>query len=184
MRLGWLVNNFADPQLGLSKKQRERVQAETDSRFKGKLLVFTLLVVVPPPMLAITATGLADDWLGARLGVSRSLANLALVALVVVATWPYAAWAYGRFYARPIRRTLNEILDGVHVCERCGYDLDGLENPDRCPECGDAGRHRKTRPGRGGTSNDSTTRAVRSKADIPPKGRNDAIDIHDRDPDQ
>ena len=136
MRLGWLVNNFADPQLGLSQEQRERVQAETDSRFKGRLFVFTLLVVVPPPMLAISATGHLDEWLGAQLGISRSLANITLIALVVVATWPYAAWAYGRFYTKPFRRVLNETIDGFHICEACGYDLSAIEGVARCPECG------------------------------------------------
>jgi hypothetical protein len=136
VRFGWLLNNFADPGLKLSPEQREAVQSATDAHLRGRLLLYTMLIVVPPPMIAVWSTGFVDDQLGAYLGVSRSLANLILIVLVVVATWPWAAWAYGRLYTRPYRRALNETLDDFRICEACAYDLRGLDEPAVCPECG------------------------------------------------
>jgi len=136
VRLAWLFNNFADPALKLTPEQRAAVQQATDQANRSRLIKFTLLVVLPPPLLAFAALGYTDEWIADRVGLSVSTVNIIVIALIVLAVWPYSAWAYARFYTRPYRQTINETIDGVHVCVHCGYDLSAIDSASRCPECG------------------------------------------------
>lgn len=131
MRWGWLFNRFEDPHLLLSKEQRRRALDASTIAMRRRLVVSTLVIVLPPLMLAAWAIEAADAWVAAGLGVTESQAFMIMGGLVLLAFWPWSAWVYGRMYARPYRRALREL--GVPVCVGCGYQMEGLA---RCPECG------------------------------------------------
>lgn len=136
VRLGWLVNNFADPHIRLTREQRRAtLRAVHERHLRGRLLAFSVFVVTPPLLIALWLVAFVDTWLAARFGVSEGVVNMVLIGLIVFATWPWSAWAYGRLYTVPFRRALRE--GGVRVCLGCGYLLEGIEQPGTCPECGE-----------------------------------------------
>jgi hypothetical protein len=67
-------------------------------------------------------------------GILPYLAMGVLILLVVIYKW-IMPWDLRRIDRLPsIRRALAPF--GLRICEHCGYDLFGHENPQRCPECG------------------------------------------------
>lgn len=135
MRLGWLVNNFANPHVRLTIQQRRDTLRLAHKRYgkrwytplvflSGFLPVFSLLVL-PTALQA---------WLASLLGVSKSNVMWILVGFLLLGNWLWMMWVNARLYTKPFRRALRD--RGVRVCVGCGYLLDGIEQPGVCPECG------------------------------------------------
>jgi hypothetical protein len=64
--------------------------------------------------------------------------------LAALALFPLAlATLIGLLAARFAPRLVAEPID---PCQRCGYDLDGLDDPESCPVCPECGHSRRTDP--------------------------------------
>jgi ssDNA-binding Zn-finger/Zn-ribbon topoisomerase 1 len=140
MNLRWLLLDYIDPQLGLSRAQRYRVMSMAHPmsilkkpRVRYHSVWFNIAGIFAPTILSF---GPIILWL--YLGTPGGIlwASL-LLPLTVGMGWVVTAWI-GRYTWRPnVAAALREI--GYDVCPRCGYWLRGLdETCARCPECGEA----------------------------------------------
>jgi rubrerythrin len=136
MNLRWLVFDFVDPELKLSRAQRRLVTARAFAARGSKARVIVASVAASLawviPMLAVTIS-FARAW-GAGAGPSPlalELPFLAVVPVLWVANCAAVAWA-----VRPaVQQSL--LAFGYELCRRCRYQLRGLdEYRESCPECG------------------------------------------------
>ncbi|MCA9278632.1 MAG: hypothetical protein H6815_10615 [Phycisphaeraceae bacterium] len=135
MRWGWLVNRFEDPQLRLTRAQRKQaLKIVHEAYLKNSLWSFTLLAVVLPIFVAMAILMQTRRWVAALLGIMPSNAGLLIIAFAVILVWPWSAFMYGRFYAKPYRRALRDM--GIDLCVNCGYSREGIAEDLPCPECG------------------------------------------------
>ena len=83
-------------------------------------------MILPVPWLSAAAFGMGGQTLYLCVGL--------LVLVFIVYKWilPWDVARMGRL--RSVRRALAPY--GLLVCERCGYDLFGHSDVNRCPECG------------------------------------------------
>jgi hypothetical protein len=135
MRSRWLLGNYLDPGFELSRADLSRISKLAHEKYlgRGAFIKFTAVFVLPPVLVVLLvlprvlkAIGYAGDTLAHMIGLG----------LIVLAFWPWSAWAYGRIYARPFRRALRDL--GHSVCLGCGYQRGGLSPGAVCPECGEA----------------------------------------------
>ncbi len=137
MNLRWLVFDFIDPDLKLSRAQRRLVTARAFSARGSKTRVIVAGIAASLawviPMLAVTLYFARGPWAA---GSRPSLLALELPLLVIapvlwIANSAAVAWA-----VRPaIQQSLQAF--GYELCRRCGYQLRGLEEyREACPECG------------------------------------------------
>lgn len=93
------------------------------------------MVVGPSHPIVLRRAGFTIIWRGEPDRPSISIAHLNLIAFpnwfaISVLSIPVAYWIYKRKWGlRKYRRKHN-------LCESCGYSLQGLPEPVRCPECG------------------------------------------------
>ncbi len=137
MHLRWLVFDFIDPNLKLSRAQRRRVTARAFSARGSKTRVIvaglaaSLAWVIP--MLAVMLYIQRALWAvsGRPSLLALELPFLVIVPVLWVANSAAVAWA-----VRPaIQQSLQAF--GYELCRRCGYQLRGLEEyREACPECG------------------------------------------------
>ena len=63
------------------------------------------------------------------------IANGVLIPAFWLTPMAYLFWVWPKYSLPLLRRAARECA-GIHVCEKCGYDLRG--SPKVCPECGTA----------------------------------------------
>lgn len=131
----WLLGDFGDSHVALSREQRREAHRRTTNELGWRLLAVSAVIGVPP-MLLLFLVHRAQGWVAGEMGWSVLRAHTVMTAAVCVLTWPWSAWVYGHLYRRPYRRTLRRM--GVRLCVGCGYPLERLAAGVKCPECGEA----------------------------------------------
>ena len=149
MKWRWLVFDYVDPQLNLSRAERRRVRRivwnarnmpELHSLQRSRLW-FTketsfrwndLMIALIPAAVSMVVILPLFFW---KPGPGWSIVPAIL--LQITASWILLALV-GRFNWKPrVYIALRQL--GYDVCRRCGYWLRGLSDAeDRCPECGHA----------------------------------------------
>ena len=138
MNFRWLIFDYVDPALELTKEQRRRVRIRgllnppiLGSVNLASVSWFAILLAALAP-----ATGMLlgfgvffvffrDSWLGIPL----------MFAVQIASTWLLLAFI-GKYTWRPLVCAELRVM-GFDVCEKCGYWLRGLgEDVQQCPECG------------------------------------------------
>ena len=147
MKWRWLVFDYVDPQLNLSRAERRRVRRivwnarnmpELHSLQRSRLW-FTketsfrwndLMIALIPAAVSMVVILPLFFW---KPGPGWSIVPAIL--LQITASWILLALV-GRFNWKPrVYIALRQL--GYDVCRRCGYWLRGLSDAkDRCPECG------------------------------------------------
>ena len=117
--------------LGMNAWPRVLLRIEKSDRgaaisFEVRPYYTMALLIFPLAWLAAGAFGLG--------GFSAYLTVGVLVLVVGIYKW-IMPWDLKRINRLPgIRRALASY--GLRICENCGYDLFGHDDPPRCPECG------------------------------------------------
>ena len=157
MKWRWLVFDYVDPQLNLSRAERRRVRRivwnarnmpELRSLQPGRRLWFTkgttfrwadLMIALIPAAVSMVIILPLFFW---KPGPGWSI--FPTILLQMTASWILLALV-GRFGWKPrVHIALGQL--GYDVCRRCGYWLRGLSDAeDRCPECGHARQEVSTR---------------------------------------
>ena len=118
------VNSW--PRVVVRIEQAERGAA---LRFEVRPFYTMGLLIVPIVWLGTSAFGIGALTVNLTIGLVGTLLAIYL--------W-IMPWDMRRINRLPtIRRALT--LLGLHVCEKCGYDLFGHADVSRCPECGTKG---------------------------------------------
>ena len=150
MKWRWLLLDYVDPQLKLSRTERRRVRSmvwkarklpEMRSLPPGRRLLFTegksfrwsdLVIAMIPPAVSLVVVLPLVFWTP-----STGWSIVPKIILQLTVTWILVALV-GRFAWKPrVHIALRKL--GYDVCRRCGYWLRGLKDAeDRCPECGHA----------------------------------------------
>jgi hypothetical protein len=130
----WLIGDFGDSHVVLSREQRREAHRRTTNALGWRLWAMSAVIGVPPVLLLMLVHG-GTGWVAGVTGWSVMRVHTTLSAVVCVLTWPWSAWVYGHLYRRPYRRTLRRM--GVRLCVGCGYSLERLDAGVRCPECGE-----------------------------------------------
>lgn len=151
MKWRWLLFDYVDPQLSLTREERRRVRRQAwkarnvrvlGPAIPGRSSLLTRLTggrpvrwvdvvsaLIPPAVMLLV---LLPTFLSARLPRWSIFPMLFVQATV---SWILMA-LLGRLSWKPrVNAALREL--GYDVCRRCGYWLRGLsETVERCPECG------------------------------------------------
>lgn len=146
----WLLFDYVDPQLSLTREERRRVRRRA---WKAQRRVVPPAIPGRSSLLTRLAGGRAVGWVD----LVSALIPAAVMLLVLLPTFlaarlpPWSifptlfvqvtvSWILmallGRLSWKPrVNAALREL--GYDVCRRCGYWLRGLsETVERCPECG------------------------------------------------
>ena len=129
----WLLFDYVDPQLSLTREERRRVRrrAWEGTRLTGARprWVDVVSALIPPAVMVLV---LLPTFLSARLPPWSIFPTLFVQ---VTVSWILMA-LLGRLSWKPrVNAAIGEL--GYDVCRRCGYWLRGLSDTvERCPECG------------------------------------------------
>ncbi len=152
MNLRWLVFDYVDPELTLSRDERRAVRraARRSVTLTRRSLLICVFIILP--LLAFYIWGVVH-YGGRYLTDVWPVANTFIrVALVYAALWTVAAWL-GRTMYRPfVLRAVRE--RGYDVCLHCGYWLRGLEDDEKSSHCPECGARRAPWPGEDGDNGD------------------------------
>ena len=109
---------------GVLKRARREVYCTPEG------IAFPVLVVIAGVelMLWLFDMYVPEQWRSAYMSIEALTVVLPIVVALVVSEW---------VFRNRIRKAVCHILqeEGIHVCEWCGYRLDGSERV-KCPECG------------------------------------------------
>ena len=120
-----------------------RIQHDTASRRLGTPLVVILvlfcLVIVPLWVLVFQFSAVAVPWLRSA-GTPGPVLWLVIAAAVSVVPLGclLGGWVWSRMGSRIASRELARRVRERRECVACGYDLEGIDDSEHCPECGAA----------------------------------------------
>ena len=141
MNLRWLILDYVDPQLNLTKAERRRIQhhavllAKSEEMLSGHKILRPKQRILPFVMIAFGWVPLVV--LGMR---PRGLEVLLIFATLALVGWIFVAWMTSSTWRPFVLRALHDL--GYPVCVKCGYLLRGLGDVmQRCPECGAGASH-------------------------------------------
>jgi DNA-directed RNA polymerase subunit RPC12/RpoP len=143
MRWRWLIGNYIDPSLQLTREQRREVRARahklsgTAWRRWGDLALIILIMFAPWQiawlLVAAGDGGGPDTSLAEWCALAIFVGWLPLSPVICLVACAVFAYRCRRPYVFMALQSL-----GFEVCGRCGYRLRGLgEAATRCPECGE-----------------------------------------------
>lgn len=135
MNLRWLIFDYVDPTLELSRDERRAVRRDALRLSRPSTLGICILLLVVLPLVAIYTWAVVHYAGRFVYAVWPQGAILLRVLVVYLAVWIVIA-AFGRWLYRPhVFRAL--CAHGHRVCLGCGYPMRGLgADSERCPECG------------------------------------------------
>jgi len=137
MKLGWLMFQYAPPELKLTAVQRREARRRTWKNYRSTLtsLLISFATACVLGVLWGAAPLLVFD--PTRLGPAYAIVLLTYPFVFALISWPILAYAGKWIYGTSYRTALNDM--GFHVCVKCGYWLRGLDDAVKhCPECGAA----------------------------------------------
>jgi len=140
MKHGWLLFQYAPPDLKLSRAEKRELRRRTWKAYQStpSSMLITLVTATFLGGLFAAAVLLLD-----RLSLSRLYYPYVITGPIVLIaiTWITNAYVGGWIYARAHHRALRDM--GHDVCTQCGYLLQGLPvSETQCPECGAAREQR------------------------------------------
>lgn len=137
MNLRWLIFDYVDPSLELSRGERRAVLRDALRLARPSVVGISIVLFVVLPLLALYTWAVVHYAGRFVYAIWQEGGILLRVFVVYLAVWIVIA-AIGRWLYRPyVFRAL--CAHGHEVCISCGYPMRGLDsNVERCPECGAA----------------------------------------------
>lgn len=134
MKLGWLLFQYAPPDLKLSRAQKREARQRTWRLYRTTISSLAICLGTAT-LLGVVYGGvimLIDAvYLGRLYPIVVVFGPLVVVALTWMAIAFAGRWIYGKAHYQALRDM------GFDVCMRCGYWLRGLPaTAPQCPECG------------------------------------------------
>ncbi|UCD74602.1 MAG: hypothetical protein JSV91_12535 [Phycisphaerales bacterium] len=135
MNWRWLILDFIDPKLGLTRAQRSqvmsRVWATRGVQWKSTALAMAMLMLILPGLLLL-AIFLEESLIPA----GSVWLSITVRCLAFILAFPVALLIAVRLATkRALRDSLHAF--GCELCRKCGHQLRGLDDyQTKCPECG------------------------------------------------